>query len=537
MGRQSKYEYPGTDVLINLPDIRDAEELKRFEAIVTKERLARLALNPVPESFSLDQLKSIHRFVFQDVYPFAGKLREEDIAKGFFTFAPTQYIESSAIDLFRQLRQESFLKGLPMDKFADRAAHYMAEINVLHPFREGNGRTQREFTRQLAHNAGYDLDWSRVDPDRVMRASVRSKSDSTELAGVIRDAIQSAGPDRQMETTKAEFFKDGQYTAQRQEVHQDIIRQSLASLQPAVEQPLAIYLGGGSASGKTSISNMLVQSIQDSREHVLVIDSDKIKTMLPEYDRFLKVDPEKMAQMLHDESSDIATRLYEEGLKSRVNIILDGTMKNAEKYEGFIKMAREQQYTVSAVIADVPLEEAFKRAEIRYEIEKRRVPEEVIRLSHKHVPATFKRLENQLDSFYLYDTTQRHPLQFYVKENEKVLVKNEERLNQFYAKANMQEEPVLLKDVIKQVDGMPSIYNDVVLDAHFLNREVTSHHVQCAGGRQVLHVQLKGDSQKLMIQMDRIPYLPQKTKNQWIEQAAAGITSSMKPELGIDFTR
>jgi predicted ABC-type ATPase len=348
---------------------------------------------------------------------------------------------------------------------------------------------------------------------------------------------QQASTDRQMETTKVSFFKEGHYTPKRQEVHEDIIRRSLTSLQPAAEQPLVIYLGGGSASGKTSISNMLVQSFQDAREHVLVIDSDKIKTMLPEYDRLLKEDPEKMAQALHDESSDIATRLYEECLKGRVNIILDGTMKSAEKYEGFIKVAREQQYSVSAVIADVPLEEAFKRAEIRYAIEKRRVPEDVIRLSHKSVPDTFKRLENQLDSFYLYDTTQLHPLQFYVKDNGQILVKNEERLNQFYAKADLQKEPVLLKDVIKQVDGMPSIYNDLVLDARVLNREVTNHHVQRVGGHQLLHVQLKGDPQKLMIQMDPVPYLPQKTKNQWIEQAAEGIASNMNPDLGMDLSK
>jgi cell filamentation protein len=190
---ESKYVYPGTDVLINVPGIRDAEQLKRFEAIVTKERLAQLALQPVQEVFNLEHLKSIHHYIFKDVYPFAGKLREEDIAKDYFTFAPTQFIEPSANDLFRQLRTEGFLKGLDQDAFADRAAHYMAEINVLHPFREGNGRTQREFVRQVAQNAGYDLDWSRVETDRAFQASVRSKVNTGDLADVLRDASQPIG--------------------------------------------------------------------------------------------------------------------------------------------------------------------------------------------------------------------------------------------------------------------------------------------------------------------------------------------------------
>lgn len=516
----SKYEYPGTDVLINVPGIRDAEELKRYEAIVTKERLAQLALKPVQESFDLEHLKSIHRFIFKDVYPFAGKLREEDIAKDFFTFAQTQHIETSARDLFSQLRNEGFLKGMPVDRFADRAAHYLAEINVLHPFREGNGRTQREFVRQIAQNAGYDLDWSRLDPERLLRASIRSITNTSDLAAAIREGIQPVGQP-QPQTTKEAYFQNGEYTAKRLQIHEDIIRKSLASMQPAAEQPLAIFLGGGSASGKTSISQMLTQSFADSKEHVLLIDSDKIKTMLPEYEKLVRQDPENMATQLHDESSDIANRLYEAGLNSRVNIILDGTMKNAEKYERFIQAARASEYSVSAVIADVPLEEAYRRADIRFEIEQRRVPREVIQDSHRNVPLTFKRIEDQLDSFYLYDTTHRHPQQFYVKDNGQVLVKNEERLAQFFAKSEAQNEQ--LKDLLKKIDGLPSIHNKIDLDAKTLNREVVSHSLQKRGDGHTLKVRLKGDSKELQIRMDPAPHLNAELKNQLIDQAAKGI--------------
>ncbi|MDO3680161.1 Fic/DOC family protein [Paenibacillus ehimensis] len=160
---QSRYCYPGTDVLMNHANLRNEEQLKVFESMVTASRLAQLILTPTPGNFDLSHLNSIHHHIFQDVYPFAGKLRTEDIVKDTFRFAPTQFLESSAAELFRKLAKEKFLKGLPMADFAKRASHYMAEINVLHPFREGNGRAQREFIRQLAGNAGYLLDWSRVD--------------------------------------------------------------------------------------------------------------------------------------------------------------------------------------------------------------------------------------------------------------------------------------------------------------------------------------------------------------------------------------
>ncbi|WP_375708485.1 zeta toxin family protein, partial [Paenibacillus albidus] len=120
-----------------------------------------------------------------------------------------------------------------------------------------------------------------------------------------------------------------------------------------------------------------------------------------------------------------------------MNIIFDGTMKNTEKYERLIQGAKAENYNVSLVIADVPLQEAIKRAEIRFEIELRRVPQEIIVQSHKSVPNSFYRLKDQADSFYLYDTTHRHPELFYAKDEGKILVHNKERLEQFYDKGEV----------------------------------------------------------------------------------------------------
>lgn len=186
---QSKWCYPGTTVLVNHANIRNQEELTRFENAVTTARLAQLKLHEVKGNFDLEHLRKIHQHIFQDVYPFAGKIRDENIAKENFSFANAQYIEPQANQLFRDLMKENCLRGLNKDDFADRAAHYAAEINVLHPFREGNGRTQREYVRCLANNAGYELDLTRFSRDELMSAFKKSVSDTRDLSRIFRSSL------------------------------------------------------------------------------------------------------------------------------------------------------------------------------------------------------------------------------------------------------------------------------------------------------------------------------------------------------------
>lgn len=191
---QSKYCYPNTDVLINKFNIRDQEKLSSRETLVTGKRLLELQNKPVKGDFDLQHLKRIHKYIFQDIYPFAGKLRDENIAKDTFSFANALFLEECANDLFNGLKNEKCLSGLDVDNFSERAAYYMAEINVLHPFREGNGRTQREFIRTLSLSNGYFLDWSNVDKEKVFEASVLSKLDHTLLSQVINQCIVNREP-------------------------------------------------------------------------------------------------------------------------------------------------------------------------------------------------------------------------------------------------------------------------------------------------------------------------------------------------------
>jgi len=165
------YVYPGTDVLRNLRDIRDAEKLARFEARSTARRLLELGESPANQGFDTEHLRRVRAYIFQDVFGWAGQFRTVNISKGGHSFARADFIEASLSDLFRKLGRESHLRGLNRPTFVARAAFFLGEINAVHPFREGNGRTQREFLRQLVTQAGFAVDWRGVTREEMITAS------------------------------------------------------------------------------------------------------------------------------------------------------------------------------------------------------------------------------------------------------------------------------------------------------------------------------------------------------------------------------
>lgn len=173
--QHSRYCYPGSEVLINIPGLKEQAQLDAFERIVTTERLSVLQLRPLKGSFDKKHLCEIHTFIFKDVYPFAGTLRDEDIAKGNFRFATARFLHEQTDELLSQLKQEHFLQDLSVAQLVDRLTYYLTELNVLHPFREGNGRVQREFIRCLALQAGHRIDWTKVEGRKILRAMILSK--------------------------------------------------------------------------------------------------------------------------------------------------------------------------------------------------------------------------------------------------------------------------------------------------------------------------------------------------------------------------
>lgn len=167
------YCYPGTDVLVNKLGIQDYEKLQVIERKLTMLRILDLIDKPIKGNFDFKHLCSIHYYIFQDVYDWAGKVRTVDIAKG-NRFCNVMFIETQAKEIFESLRKELFLEGLNQQELARRLTYYFSEINALHPFREGNGRSQREFIRSLALKNGYVLNFSNISAEEMLKASQES---------------------------------------------------------------------------------------------------------------------------------------------------------------------------------------------------------------------------------------------------------------------------------------------------------------------------------------------------------------------------
>lgn len=167
-----EYCYPNSNVLINKLNIQDADSLRTAEREITSLRLAAAKVQPIKGKFDLQHLRKIHAYLFGDIYDWAGKLRHVNIAKG-NQFCLAMNLDTYGTNLFRKLKQERYLIGTS-EFVPHKLAYYFSEINVLHPFREGNGRTQRLFIEYLASVCGYRVDFSRVSTEEMLVASADS---------------------------------------------------------------------------------------------------------------------------------------------------------------------------------------------------------------------------------------------------------------------------------------------------------------------------------------------------------------------------
>jgi len=171
------YVYPGTTVLKNKFGIRDTRLLDRVERRFVVLR----AEHGIPTgAFDLRHHQSIHRHRFQDIYDWAGEVRTVEIAKGHSRFMPLRYIGTGMADIHRRLHQGNFLRGLSRSEFAAKAATIIGDINHVHPFREGNGRTQLRYLQHLASQAAHELDLTRLDPETWLHASEEANADRYE---------------------------------------------------------------------------------------------------------------------------------------------------------------------------------------------------------------------------------------------------------------------------------------------------------------------------------------------------------------------
>ena len=178
---------PDYTVLRNKLDIRNAPALEAAERELVAQRL----LEPVPTGdFDLAHLKAIHRHLFQDVYAWAGEVRTVEIAKGESRFQPRRFIAAGMADVHRRIVAAGYFRGSGPDGFAEGAGPVLGDVNHVHPFREGNGRTQLQYLKQLAARAGHAIDLTRVDPTAWLDASRRSNAgDHAAMTRCMRRAL------------------------------------------------------------------------------------------------------------------------------------------------------------------------------------------------------------------------------------------------------------------------------------------------------------------------------------------------------------
>lgn len=162
---------PRSGVFRNRLGLTDRAELATAEKRFTAARIGQLKRRRLPGTYDLVHLRAFHWTIFQDVYPWAGQLRTVLIVKAGASFCLPHQIESTAREVFDRLAVENHLRGRDRAGSLDGLTALLADVNALHPFREGNGRTQRALLSQLARDAGYRLRWEHVDRDANIDAA------------------------------------------------------------------------------------------------------------------------------------------------------------------------------------------------------------------------------------------------------------------------------------------------------------------------------------------------------------------------------
>lgn len=176
LDEQSKNCYPGTNILINKLNIQNALELDKVERSITTLVLVDIQFREIPDTckfFSVDYYLSLHKDVFQYVYDFAGKIRDENIVKGSTPFCRPEYVYYNLNDTLQSMRKTiSFIDE--REDLLNWLAYSYAQLNIIHPFREGNGRVAREYLREAVElvnkerGFNYELNLSGID-DRMRK--------------------------------------------------------------------------------------------------------------------------------------------------------------------------------------------------------------------------------------------------------------------------------------------------------------------------------------------------------------------------------
>lgn len=196
-----RYVYPGTNILVNKFGLTDATALESIERTVSAKAIADMKAEGVTGRFDQPHLQDIHKRIFGDLYDWAGEFRDIQIWKGGTEFAAPEEIPDKIDALCAGIRAAGYFQRLDRAGTADALADVLADLNKIHPFREGNGRTQRAFVSQLALNAGYDLDFTKMSENDMRNASMAANRGNRNLMrylfrGAMSEKIYGPGPVR-----------------------------------------------------------------------------------------------------------------------------------------------------------------------------------------------------------------------------------------------------------------------------------------------------------------------------------------------------
>ena len=164
--------YPGTTVLVNKLGLKCQQALDEAESVAVSLRLAQIESEAVDAPFTFAFYCDLHKRLFGDLYDWAGKLRTIDFSKKGTAFYPASELCKIGNAKFARLQEMNEFRGLQPDRLVDEITDFYHEINMLHPFREGNGRTQRLFFTLLLRRLGHSISYAECDTDELMMATI-----------------------------------------------------------------------------------------------------------------------------------------------------------------------------------------------------------------------------------------------------------------------------------------------------------------------------------------------------------------------------
>lgn len=186
----SRYTYKGSQVLKNKLNIKSEKKLKEYETKMVAFKLLTIQKLKFNRTYDENHLRFIHQYLFFEIYDFAGKYRLENITKENFLFSDFHYIEDNIKIIMKKIDLKLF-RFCDFDILVKKISEIMTDLNVLHPFREGNGRATREFIRELLEDLGYEINWYLIDYNDILNASIKAVIDDSEQIELLKRSIKN----------------------------------------------------------------------------------------------------------------------------------------------------------------------------------------------------------------------------------------------------------------------------------------------------------------------------------------------------------